>query len=312
VLGGSDFRLLDINFANKTWSNGTDYWKPGFVIKITGFVNIPQQIANIINSSANVLTDIVLSNTTKHIKLLGDSITQGSRSTGYIEFNKVYDGDEYTVMGNSPDYPDAGAGYVVGDYLGENSKTKWYEAINGSGWAQLMKAYFESKFNCVVKNYGMGTAKISDIYSRKETLISDTDDIIFLMIGTNDRWYSTPTEYYNNLNQLVDYIIGLGKKLILMSANPIANRWEDGTYHFPINNFHMEDINNIVAKVASEHRLPFVSLYNMITEYSLYRNIDVLTLLADGFNPNDTGYNLMFNFILEHFHIANKRAGANW
>lgn len=239
-----------------------------------------------------------------HIKLLGDSITQGSGSTGYVEWSA----DGYTIRGNGPDCPSAGPNYVQGDYLGTRDNIKWYESTSGSGWGQLMKSYFESKFNCVVKNYGMGGATVNDLLNNLSRIVSEEDDIILLMIGTNDRKSLSKTDYTIKLVSLIKGLVKMDKKVILMSPVPMVVSTDAGSTYF-----HMEDANNICSAIAYEHKLPFISLFNKIQEYAEFKDIDIASLFnSDGVHPNDTGYNVIFKTITRNIGLGVKCDGATW
>ena len=290
--------------AFSSWTKSNVYIKAIKKVLITDV--LLSKYEELSNKSVN-LSDVIMSDDTIYIKLLGDSITQGSCSSGYIEYTV----DGVTTRGNGPDYPNADENYKVGDYLGTSSGgIKWYESLNDSGWGQQLKAYFETKFNCIVKNYGMGGADTNDILIRLDDLLTEEDNIVFLMIGTNDRLSYSLETYYSKLNELVKEIIKRGKKLVLLSANPASNDWENVSWGNT--NFHMEDVNNISKKVANENNIEFISLYNEIMNYCELTEKNIDSLLKDGLHPKNDLYTLMFKWILKHFDIAYKRDDATW
>lgn len=239
-----------------------------------------------------------------NIKLLGDSITQGSGSTGYVEWN---DGT-YTIRGNGENYPEADENYKVGDYLGSRGSIKWYESTTGSGWGQLIKQYFESKYNCLVKNYGMGGATTDDIISNLETLVNENDTLITLMIGTNDRRSLSKEDYMFNVRTIIDTLKAQGKEIVIISPPPLKASIDASSTHF-----HAEDINNMLSCIAQEYDLRFISVFNEIMKYCEYTGKEITEFLnTDGTHPNDSGYELMFKIITRELGIGVKVNGATW
>lgn len=287
-LMGDSFRIV-ISTLNMTTA---DYYDPARVVEITlSHKNnrrdgMPNAGAYNLYSGKGII----------NVKLIGDSITQGSQSTGYIEYT---DGD-FIIRGNGDTYPNAGDDYVVGDYLGTRGSIKWYEATSGSGWGQLLKAYFERKFKCTVKNYGMGGATVTDLINNLETLVTDTDHIVVVMIGTNDRKTVDRNEYIPQLRHLVYTLKAKGKEVILVSPPPVAPIAELPAYFF-----HAEDIANYMATIADDFNIQYINLFNEMCQYCEYRNKDIGEYLGtDGIHPNDTGYELMYRIITRGLGLA--------
>ena len=243
------------------------------------------------------------------VMLIGDSITQGQGSTGYITYTMVDSDTTYTIRGNGPDYPEAGSGYQTGELLWTSGTTKWYEAINGHGWGQLIKAYYENKFNCSVLNYGMSGINTTNLLSFiNDLVIGSNADTVIVMIGANDRSTNSLSTYYSNLKSACNSIITSGKNLILMSEPPVsvANDSEVGR------NFHMEDVSNVTMKVASELGVQFIPVYEDFLDYCDMTETTIDSLLTDGQHPNDNGYELLFKIITKHLGLSRKRPSATW
>lgn len=260
-----------------------------------------------IKTASAILSDIVLSSSNKKIVLLGDSITQGVGSTGYTQFTTTIDGQQYIIRGNGPDYPRADQDYQIGDFIYERGNKKWYEALDGYGWAQQLKTYFESKFNCVVKNYGcsgINTEILGDIVNKK--VINSDYDIVIIAIGTNDRTQSSLTTVYNQLYSTVNNIKAHNKDVILIGNIP-ASIINEENYEY-----HMEDINHVISKCANDTNVPFVSLYSEFIDYCSDTGVSIDSLLKDGLHPTDQGYEVMFRILCDEFGIVPKRVGATW
>ena len=257
-------------------------------------------------TTLEMIPDILLSDKTTRIKLLGDSITQGMGSTGYIGYTVIEGDEEISVRGNGSEYPYKDEDYVEGDYLGELGARRWYESTSSTGWSNRLKAYFESKFDCIVKNYGMSGIGSANLDALCSPLVNDDDDIIILMIGTNDRTTTTKANFKNNVTNFVNHLLEKNKRIVLMGSVPVSVENESGC------DYHMEDVNNILKTVAYSCDVPFISVYDDFIDYCDSRNISVDALLSDGLHPNDEGYEVMFRIISKRLGISTKRNGATW
>lgn len=152
----------------------------------------------------------------------------------------------------------------------------------------------------ITKNYGVSGYNTKDIIDRIDTFVEDEDDIVFLQIGTNDRGYTkSESEFEAYYKKLIDTILSKGKILIVMSSLPASDENENN----PVQNFKMKDVNRVIAKVADEKKLYFISNYNYIKRLLRIRGESIDTVLADGLHPNDLGYNELFNNIIENLNI---------
>ena len=288
-----------------TYSDGS-YTKPATASGNVVFNIEVKRVAQKVNESTVYgIPYIAQASEAIHIKLIGDSITQGSGSTGYVEF--TLNGNIY--RGNAPDYPDASPDYQVGKFLGtKETVIHWYEALDGSGWGQLIKSYFEEKFNCTVKNYGMGGATTSDILRCWDNIMDADDDIVILMMGTNDRRAHSLATYYSEMRTIVSNLLAEDKKVIVMSPPPILPTVDaDSTY------FHMEDACNNSSAAAYAKGCQFIDNFGYFEEHCELKGVGLNTLLNnDGIHPNDTGYRVLFNNIVRELGLGRKVNGATW
>lgn len=242
------------------------------------------------------------------ICLIGDSITQGSGSSGFQQYDAVIDGKTYNVRGNGPNNPNATSGYKIGEYLWTSGGRRWYEALDGNGWAQLFKNYMNEKFKIIVRNFGMSGIDSEDLKYFINNFMDTAYnfDCIVLMIGTNDRQYDNLESFYTNINDTIKTIKNYGKDLIIMACIPasIANE-----KNFRI---HMEDIHNALRYISCENKIPFISVYNLFIDYCSNKGITIDSLLSDELHPNDEGYKVMFKLISNAMGIALKRPNATW
>lgn len=226
----------------------------------------------------------MLVNQTKeyHIKLVGDSITAGVGGTGY-------------------DPSSTGGGALI--------TTGVYQNVRGTCWANSLKAYLEAKFAGVtVTNNGYSGATSQWIVEHFSDFVSETDDLVICMIGTNNRNTTGDlNRLYINLQRIVDRTEALGIPIILMSCIPasIANEQVQSVLH-------MEDIDMIVGAVARKNEVPWISVYKLMREYLQSTSTTLDSLLADGLHPNDAGYAVMYQLITKALGFATPIDGYTW
>lgn len=241
--------------------------------------------ASVRNASTNPLINIksimrrlMMSDTKLNIKLIGDSITQGAGGTGI----------------------DAAGALIFGNH---------YVNVGGHCWANSLKAYLESKFNCEVFNYGCGGITSGVAVQNISSLIKDNDDIVICMLGTNDRNNITDpvsgnpqstTTLYNNLKTIYQYCRERGSDIIFMACVPSSQANEQLN-----KNFHMNDVDHTIMKLASDLNMEYISVYKLFSRYIASQGFTLGDVLADGLHPNDTGYDIMSYLITDALGFGN-------
>lgn len=221
-----------------------------------------------------------------HIKLLGDSITHGEGGTGFAMTGEDILSNMSRTMARNPD------GYC---------------------WAKLFKEHMEAQYDCTVTNNAISGIEIEFLLNHFHELVYDRDNLIICTIGTNNRhqrFYDGPKRTYQQQRQYVyDLIVQLhgklkatGKDFILIANIPAsaANEAEAIDYGRII---HMEDINDLYKKASGEFDFPFISMYDLFSAYCTEKQITVDSLLADGLHPNDEGYRVMYQLIMDAFDL---------
>lgn len=310
VKGYQNYALSE-NFTNIKIPNGAKYFcfswpKEDYPPMYKQDSDIPEK-----NTPIDVIGKYLTLNAPSYnyrICLVGDSITQGMGSSGFQQYNAVIDGKTYNVRGNGPNNPNATSGYQIGEYLWSSGGRRWYEALDGIGWAQLFKNYMNEKFKIIVRNFGMSGINSGDlkyfINNFMETKYNF--DCFILMIGTNNREVGNLESLYADMNDIIKTIKNYGKDLIIMASIPasIAN---ENTF-----SVHMEDVHNALRNISCENKVPFISVYNLFIDYCSNKGIKIDTLLSDGLHPNNEGYKVMFQLISNAMGIALKRPDATW
>lgn len=136
----------------------------------------------------------------------------------------------------------------------------------------------------------LSTVKLSDS-------IAVNDDYVFVQLGTNDRVKSaniTLSDTARNLRTIVNDIYTMtnnNAKVIMMSANAVTQTETNPD----VFRFNMRNLNTCIKNVASDLGLPFISNY----EQTLQAKLDGTVFLADGLHPNDVGYRMAFDRIID-------------
>ena len=237
-------------------------------------------------SISKIMEKIILAKEPVHIKLLGDSITQGVGGTGF-------------------------------EQNGEPIVEPFSRNPNGYCWANLFKDYMEKNYNCVVTNNACRGTRIEFVMYYFDQLVDETDDIIICMIGTNNRqqyFKDGPqctrqehmTKFYNNVVELYQMFQKAGKDVIFLASIPASKEREEGDNVNCWRHFHMNDVHDLYMKSSAACGFPFISLYSLFMEYCETKEIDFETLLDDGLHPNDKGYDVIFSLLLRALGLVKK------
>ncbi len=230
-----------------------------------------------------ILKDILSSIPNARIKLLGDSITHGVGGTGFEQ-----------------------NGEAIVDGFARNP--------NGYCWANRFKSYMESTFDCRVINNACTGTNIEFIINHFNTLVDEKDNLIICTIGTNNRHIyfdkgnklsrqELGTLFYNNVVKLYNMLCDAGKEVIFIANIPASVKNEqDGENFWRI--LHMDDINAIYKKAAEKHGFPFISMYDLFSEYCNSHSIAIDCLLCDGLHPNDRGYDVMYDLLMKELRLS--------
>lgn len=214
------------------------------------------------------------------IKLLGDSITAGGGSS---DNNR--------------------AGEVIININGNEFRRQ----IGEKCWASLLKRHIEEKYpQSQVINNGCSDITSTHVKDHLLQLINDTDDIVIIMIGANDRkQVDGMKSLYNNLIFIVKYIREMEKTIVLMSSNPSTAANEAR----PNRLYTLKDVNEIIRRVSEEEKLQFISNYDYINNYIAASGRTIENLMIgnseklDGLHPSDEVHYLIFKNIIQSLHI---------
>lgn len=168
------------------------------------------------------------------------------------------------------------------------------DANKGNGTFRFEGFYHTKK--CWIWNDGLIGTNTNQWLPETNTLyqaVENTDDIVFIQLGTNDR-NSTSRAPFNvnrttkNLRIIVNAIKARNISAILMAANAVDQ--DQSTY-----NFTQADIAKELSLLAKELEVSFVDNYKA-TVQSI---IDNVVITSDKLHPNDLGHTLMYRNIVD-------------
>ncbi|WP_066185770.1 MULTISPECIES: SGNH/GDSL hydrolase family protein [Gracilibacillus] len=204
------------------------------------------------------------------IKLVGDSITAGV-------------GAQYLLM------PD------VNQVIFENQEEVYREAgFEANSWSNLFRNYINEFFPDVeFVNAGISGKSAKWANRHKERWVGD-EDVVFVMLGTNDRWDSQNTlELKDNLTSFLEYVDANSEQMIVMSPPPALSDGQNERYHFGT-----EEINQVVKSICRAHGYQLISHYDAMTNYASSQGVALEKLLqTTGSHPIDAGYRVIWEHI---------------
>jgi lysophospholipase L1-like esterase len=232
------------------------------------------------NLKANDFIKGLRNGTITKIKLIGDSITVGVGSTG---------------GGEDPN------GRIILTMDDGTEKREGYK--DSPCWANFFEQYITDKHPTIeFLNNGIGGWAATEDYYYVDQWVGTGNDVIVLMLGTNDRTQNTTKdEFETNYKKFLDYVEANSNQVIVMTASPTLNDFnEDGTQSATFT-LTMEEIDEVITKVCAERKIPHISLYREFLKYASYSNTPLDLILQDegGSHPVDEGYLLMWKIFQE-------------
>lgn len=213
------------------------------------------------------------------IKLIGDSITEGYGATGHINIAP-------NVNNGNPSFMTDSTGQV------------WYEALyTDNSWANYFRRYITLNFPSVsFVNAGIGGKDTTWALANEAHWIG-TEDVVFVMLGANDRWNMISATYKSQLSQFLTYVKAHCNQMIVMTNNPMPNDYNNlGNVSTGVN-FTMNQIDMMITEICNENGYSYISFYREMMRYSKLVGIDIQQFEYDGIHPDDLGHELMWNIL---------------
>lgn len=134
-------------------------------------------------------------------------------------------------------------------------------------------------------NRGIDSDRITWLIERLDHLMANEPSKIFIKIGINDIMDGKgTTQMIKEYNILLNAFKTLKDcKVYIQSCLPVNN----STYNHPIQNAHVQDFNQHLRQLASEHHFEFIDLYPLFVTNQ--NELDA-SLTRDGVHLNGAGY----------------------
>lgn len=213
------------------------------------------------------------------INIIGDSIAAGGGSTG---------------------------GYKTDQLIFEDTK-QFFRRVAPNSWWGLLEAYLKKKNDTlIVTNNGCGGACSYQIRNHLNEMISEEDDIVFILMGLNDRKRKDGmNELKENSERILDELISCGKIAVVLTPNPSIHSNE----YYENRLYHTNQVVEVLKKVAGSRCVQLIDTYQHILNYLSDHNQKIDDIIfnpdgaGDGLHPGDFVQKLMFEKIVEELGI---------
>ncbi len=205
------------------------------------------------------------------IKLIGDSITSG---VGVKSHNIPKDGRVIFDDGKGQVYREA--------------------THTAETWANQLRNYTKNaEFGKVdVVNAGISGKSAKWTLGNIDYLLKQQEDVVFVMMGTNDRIDSSLKEYEATSRKLLEIVDKRSNYMVVMSPPPSVNN----IYPYK---FSPREIDGVLKKISKENGYSFISHFDGINDY-LAENGDVTyedLMQITSPHPIEAGYEVMWQTI---------------
>ena len=197
-------------------------------------------------------------------------------------------------------------GYKTEQLIFEDNKP-FFRRVAPNSWWGLLEAYLKNKNSALtVINNGCGGAYSYQIKNHLNEMISEDDDIIFMLMGVNDRKRKDGmTELKKNSERVLDELISRGKIVVVLTPNPPVHSNE----YYENRLYHTDEVVEILREVVKDRCVQFIDLYQYILNYLKDHNQKIDDIIfnpdgvGDGLHPGDFVQKLMFEKIIDELGI---------
>lgn len=218
--------------------------------------------------------------------------------------DKIYKGARINIIGDS-----IAAG--IGSSQSTESKEiifseenhDFMRRVSPNSWWGIFDEYLSKNFpGCSIINNGCDGATSTQILCHLNDILNDNDDIIFLMLGCNDRKIKNGMDMlYKNTKKIIDTIRWKEKNIVIFTPTPSTNEnenFENRLYHTP-------EVVNKLRIAAEEKKVMVIDNYNYIQQYLLSNSKNIEDIIYcegginDGFHPGDLIQQLMYKNLMK-------------
>lgn len=197
--------------------------------------------------------------------------------------------------------------YRTEELIFEENGTKFFRRVAPNSWWGLLEQYLRDNYiSCTVENKGCGGAFSYQINKSLGTLISSDDNLVFVLMGLNDRKRTNGMEELKtNCECVVDELISKRKMVILLTPTPSVHSNE----YYPNRIYHTDEVVGILRNIADSRKVLLIDNYKHIIEYLTKNQLVIDDIIYgegcenDGLHPSDYVQKLIFQNIIETLQI---------
>lgn len=204
------------------------------------------------------------------IKLVGDNITAGAGLPGYT----TQEGD------------------VIFDAYGEVHREAGHESPS---WANQLRDYVSDPAFGEVEliNAGISDKTAAWVLNYLPALVDEQEDVVILMIGTDDRINSSIEEFEVTMRELTSSIAERANQLILLSPPPSTEE----TYDY---NYTMAEADAVLNEIALDNDYLFLSQFDAINQEMAEHGVSYEQLMnTENANPTEQGHAVMWRALAD-------------
>ncbi len=227
------------------------------------------------------------------------------KDTVYSRYKSIFQkGLKIKIIGDSIA---AGAGssmsYKTDELVFEDEESKFFKRVAPDSWWGMLGRYLKENYaNCTVDNKGCGGAFSYQILEHIDTLVSEEDELVLVLMGLNDRKRKNGMEELkHNCNEIVERLIRDGKMVILLTPNPSSH---DNEY-YPNRLYHTPEVVRVLREAAENKGIQLIDNYRYVEEYLKDNNLIIEDIICgdgcinDGAHPSDKVQRLIFQNVIE-------------
>lgn len=205
----------------------------------------------------------------------------------------------------------AGAGssmsYKTEEVIFEEDGKKFFRRVAPNSWWGLLENYLQDNyFKCTVENKGCGGAFSYQIRNNLDVLISNDDNLVFVLMGLNDRKRKNGMkELKTNCECVVDYLISKGKMVVLLTPTPSVHSNE----YYSNRIYHTNEVVEILRDITNSRDILLVDNYKYIIDFLAENQLVIDDIIYgegcrnDGLHPADCVQRLIFQNLIETLNI---------
>lgn len=222
--------------------------------------------------------------------------------------NNLEKGIKIKVIGDSIA---AGGGssmsYRTEELIFEDDGTKYFRRVAPNSWWGLLEKYLQDNYNaCTIENKGCGGVFSYQINKYLDTLIASDDNLVFVLMGLNDRKLTNGMEdLKTNCECVVDKLVSKGKMVVLLTPTPSVHSNE----YYSNRIYHTDNVVSILRDVSDSRKILLVDNYQFIMEYLKKNLLKIDDIIYgegcgnDGLHPSDYVQKLIFQKLIQTLQI---------